>query len=136
MAQTPTVALRNEQSPKKESLQKAKWQEIYVTQLSYLINLIMGMATGAVGFCVSQLISHSKDSHVHPTALVHASYLFIGSILFGGICTALRLIIFDQRRADQEYGKLEPLIACLVGLQSLTFVGGVIWLGIDVIGYW
>jgi cation transporter-like permease len=135
MPQIPTGALPGEQSPKKESLPKNKWQEIYVTQLSYLINLIMGMATAAVGFCVSQLISHSDKSHVDPTALVHSSYFFAASILFGGLCTALRLIIFDRRRAHPEYG-LEPLIASLVVLQSLAFVAGVIWLGIDVISYW
>jgi hypothetical protein len=122
-------------SSTKASLPKEKWQEIYITQLSYLINLMLGMATGAVGFCISQLINHSDKTRVHISALIISSLLFVVSLFLGGACTALRLWIFDKRRAHPKYDKLRYLIICLVSIQSIVFVTAVLWLGIDVITY-
>jgi len=79
----------------KDFLSADKWHEIYVNQLSFFINLILGMATAAVGFCISYLVGHSQNT-LYFSAFRIFTIVFMLSIGFGVSCTLIRLIVTAQ----------------------------------------
>lgn len=104
------------------------WQDLYITQLSYSINLILVMATGSIGFCISQLSNSTSDHNSHVVLKISIAFLMM-SILCGVSCTLLRLKIFYKRQDHPEFGR-KHRVGSLVTLQIALFCLGVLWLGI------
>jgi hypothetical protein len=85
------------------SLSSKEWHKTYIDQLGYVINLFLIMATGSIGFCISQLTVHSSHDPapaIYTVALkVSIGILFV-SILAGVACTLVRLLIFLRTGAS------------------------------------
>jgi hypothetical protein len=117
----------------KASLKPDKWQEIYINQFSYFINLILGMATAAIGFCISHIINYQSNHNVSIDIFKWTTRALIISI-FAGVClTLVRLWIFDTRRACPDYNKKWLLVLSLSSFQLLSFAFGILYLGINVL---
>jgi peptidoglycan/LPS O-acetylase OafA/YrhL len=116
-------------SRRKDYLAEDKWHEIYVNQLSFFINLVLGMATAAVGFCISYLVGHPHSAPDFATFRIF-TIVFMFSIGFGVLCTLIRLVMFDKRRRDARYKGMRKWVRWLTILQSLCFFGGALVLSI------
>jgi hypothetical protein len=126
MAQTAPIPNR---SRRKDFFAEDKWHEIYVNQLSFFINLVLGMATAAIGFCISYLIGHP---HSDPNFFAFQIFtiIFMFSIGCGVACTLIRLLLFDERRRSAEYKGMTKLVRWLTILQSVAFFLGALLLSI------
>src|SRR5271165_5100190 len=109
------------------SLDPSKWQELYISQLSYSINLALGMATAAIGFCISQM--KSGADHQFNFLIKLPVFLLAISVLCGVLCTLVRLDIFYRRRKNPDFER-HFLVAPLVFFQLITFLFGVLWVGL------
>ena len=110
---------------------RKKWRELYIDQLGYSINLFLIMATGSIGFCLSQLTTstvHNSVPAIYIDALKGAIVLFFVSILLGVTCTFVRLIIFHKRYKGIRY-ELPFVVASTFVCQIGTFGAGAVWLG-------
>ena len=105
-----------------EVLGRDKWDELYSKQLSYSINLILGMATGAIGFCISQMIYNGTNMGLIWALKITVGLLML-SIFSGVLCTGVRLLIFYKRRNDEKY-ELNKAVMLLVIIQFSTFFCG------------
>jgi len=112
------------------SLEPSKWQELYVGQLSYSINLVLGMATAAIGFCISQMTKSDVD-HQFNSLIKLPVFLLAISVLCGVLCTLVRLDIFRRRRKNPDFER-HFLVAPLVFFQLITFLFGVLWVGLGI----
>ena len=123
-------------SRRKDYLAEDKWREIYVNQLSFFINLVLGMATAAVGFCISYLVGHPHSAPDFAAFRIF-TIVFMFSIGFGVACTLIRLDMFDKRRRDAQYKRMRKWdkrmrkgVRWLTILQSLCFFVGALFLSI------
>ena len=98
-------------SRRKDYLAEDKWREIYVNQLSVFINLVLGMATAAVGFCISYLVGHPHSAPDFAAFRIF-TIVFMFSIGFGVACTLIRLDMFDKRRRDYNHAEQRIKVEC------------------------
>jgi hypothetical protein len=128
------------------------WEKIYVDHLTYSINLFLVTATGALGFCISQLISRSQNDY--QSSFRFAAVCLFVSIIAGAICTITRLILFLIRKPARDVnnmlhsisawllptddtkkkseGRLETMVFAMFIIQIIVFVIGIVPLGLQV----
>jgi hypothetical protein len=109
--------------------QPNEWEKIYINQLSYSINWFLVTGTGALGFCISQLISKSDYRLSFQIAAV---CLFL-SIFTGAFCTIIRLVLFLIRKTDPNRAIFAKWEKKLEGGVFLTFVTQIMWFMIGII---
>lgn len=74
-----------------------RWQEIRINQLSYSINLILGLSVGILGFQVTLLLNDKFIVQGLQKCLFSSSLVIIATaILFGIFCTISRLLDFRE----------------------------------------
>jgi O-antigen ligase len=110
-----------------------EWEKIYINQLSYSINWFLVTGTGALGFCISQIISKADDRVAFQIAAV---CLFL-SICAGVFCTIIRLWLFMIRKmglvANWDEKKFEKLVFRSFVMQIALFMLGIIIVGVRIV---
>jgi hypothetical protein len=94
-----------------------RWRKIAIDQLGYLVNLTLGFAIGALGYCFVLL----KDKDFTPTdsakgAMMLSISALVLSAIFGFICAVVRLLDFrgTARRACDHPNK--PRKRCVTSI--------------------
>lgn len=114
--------MRNEKS-QEEGDSFIRWQSITLSQLTYAVNLILGLSVASLGFGVSLLI----NPEFNPEGLTKCIFLIsllaiLASVAFGIWCVINRLRDFritkDIARGSSEQNKIKEKIGSLRELST------------------
>ncbi|MEX1211788.1 MAG: hypothetical protein WEA36_02975 [Balneolaceae bacterium] len=88
---------------KKESF--IRWQSITITQLSYVVNLILGLSVASLGFQVNILLGGNiaATNSWQECILIISMFSLLASVALGIFCVINRLLDF---RATKEAAKM------------------------------
>jgi len=101
-----------------------RWQSITITQLSYVVNLILGLSVASLGFQVNILLDGNLITKSWQECIIIISLIsLLASVALGIFCIINRLRDF---RATKEAAKLREKISLMKKLRN-TEICMILW---------